>query len=210
MRRSVAAAIGLIALAVCAAASAKTYPTKIAAADQARARVAVLRLGELPGSGWSGGQVQPDLNLFECPGYHPRISDLLVTGAAESSFRRSGGLFSSEVVMFRNATMARLDEQRGRTGEESCLRRTLADQAAQNGSKLVSFALLPFPRVAPTTRAYRGILSIQGQRVAFDVVSMRHGRVEMLLGGVAPSAAAGDLRSAEIRLARLLAARAGS
>jgi len=210
MRRSVAVAVALIALAVCAAAAAKNYPTKISATDQARARAAVLRLGELPGSGWSGGQVTADLSLFECPGYHPKVSDLLVTGAAESSFQRSGGLFSSEAVVFRNATMARLDEQRGRNGEKGCLRRTLADQAAKNGSTLVSFAALPFPRVAPTTQAYRGILSIQGQRVAFDVVSMRHGRVEMLLGGVAPFAAAGELRKAEIRLARLFAARAGS
>src|SRR5918911_2008920 len=68
-------------------------------ADLAAARAAVMRRSDLPGSGWKGGRVKPDLGPDACSTYHPKQADLVVTGAAASDFQRAGYDFSDLVQL---------------------------------------------------------------------------------------------------------------
>ena len=98
------------------------------AADQAAARAAVLGRSEL-GPGWSGGRRKPDLSPApNCPNYHAKQSDLVLTGAAESEFRRDGFDVDSEVQVLRTAGMVTLDWRRSviTPGAFPCLRRLVA------------------------------------------------------------------------------------
>src|SRR5438128_1229620 len=82
------------------------------AADQAAARAVVLRRSDL-GAGWNGGRIEPDLSGGPtCPNYHPKVSDLVITGAAASDFRRTGVDFANEVEVLRTAGMVSRDWRR--------------------------------------------------------------------------------------------------
>src|ERR1043166_382511 len=92
MPRAALAAFILAAVVVpMAAASGLDRPqVHINATDQAAAKFALVRKADL-GSGWTGGPKKPDLSsTMSCPGYAPKQSDLVVTGAAETDFQRPG------------------------------------------------------------------------------------------------------------------------
>jgi hypothetical protein len=56
---------------------------KFNAADQAAARAVVIRRADLGSTGWAGGPTKPDLSSGPtCANYHPKVSDLVLTGAA--------------------------------------------------------------------------------------------------------------------------------
>ena len=113
-------------------------------------------------SGWSGGRIKPDLSPGPtCPNYHPKQSDLVLTGAAESSYRRSGLAFDSEVQVLQTARMVRLDWQREvlAPGAVPCLRRDLT-QKLGSSAKVVSFRKISFPNIATYTAAFRGLISV--------------------------------------------------
>src|SRR5436305_11181987 len=84
------------------------------AADQAAARATVLRRSDLlPSTGWTGGRTKPDLSPPpSCPNYHPKQSDLVLTGAAQSNFRRGPLVIGNEVQILKTRRMVRLDWQR--------------------------------------------------------------------------------------------------
>ena len=55
-------------------------------ADQAAARAVVIRRADLGSSGWVGGPTKPDLSSGPtCANYHPKVSDLVLTGAARTT-----------------------------------------------------------------------------------------------------------------------------
>ena len=59
---------------------------KLNAADQAAARAVVIRRADLGSSGWAGGPLKPDLSTGPtCPNYDPKVSDLVLTGAARTT-----------------------------------------------------------------------------------------------------------------------------
>src|SRR6266480_2918024 len=83
------------------------------AVDQAAARAVLIRRADLGSSGWQGGPVKPDLSTGPtCPNYHPKVSDLVVTGAAESIFHRSVFQLGNIVEILQTRRMVRLDWQR--------------------------------------------------------------------------------------------------
>src|SRR5205823_8559500 len=120
------------------------------AADQAAARAVVIRRADLGSSGWQGGRVKPDLSGGPTvPNYHPKVSDLVITGAAKADFRRSGFEFASQVQVLQTRRMGALDWRRSvlAPGVVSCLRRTLANGLGST-AKVNSFAKLPFPHLS--------------------------------------------------------------
>jgi hypothetical protein len=206
----------VVALLVLAAGAAAADPGKqkveLNAADQAAARRVVLRRSDL-GPGWTGGRVKPDLtSQVSCASYHPKVSDLVVTGAAESQFRGTGIALANEVEIFRTAAMVDRDWRRSIVpAAVPCLRRTLTKGLGAQ-AKVLSFGRIPFPKVGTHSAAFRGIVVVsalgQTVRVLLDIVLVGRGRTEISLDATAPAASARVVSAAERRLARKLVARA--
>jgi hypothetical protein len=184
------------------------------AVDQAAARAAVLRRVDLGSAGWVGGATKPDLSsTMRCSGYEPRQSDLVLTGAAEADFRRTGLDVRSVAQVLKTRSMVARDWRRTVVDPRAlaCLRHTVAAQLRAN-QRLVSFRKIAFPRLARYAAAYRSLIAVQAQGrsvlVAVDVVVVGRSRTELTLTVAVPAAARASISQAEVRLARLLLARA--
>jgi hypothetical protein len=187
---------------------------RLTAADQAAARAVVLRRSDLGSSAWQGGRTKPDLSsTMDCPDFHPKVSDLVVTGAAETEFHRSGVEFSSIVELLQTKRMVRLDWRRSvlPRAVAGCLRRTLS-KGLPPSAKIVSFARAPFPHVGRGSARFHGVIRVdvlgRTARLVTDVVFVYRGRTEITLSATGPASAAGALAAAEARLARVLVSRA--
>jgi hypothetical protein len=200
-----------------AVAAASTPPNKerirFNHADQAAARASVLRRGDL-GSGWAGGATKPDLSSsLSCPGYKPKQSDLVLTGAAEADFRHTGIQIQSIAQVLKTRSMVARDWKRTVVDPRAiaCVRHMLT-KGMKSNERLVSFRKLAFPRLATYTVAYRALVAVstQGRRVlvAVDEVLFGRSRTELTLSVAAPAAARGGLTQVDVRLARTLLARA--
>jgi hypothetical protein len=188
---------------------------RLNAADNAAARAIVLRqsdFGNMPG--WSGGVKKPDLSSTgpTCANFHPKNSDLVLTGVAESEFQNAGVFVDSEAQVLRTAEMVKLDWQRSvlAPGLLSCLRSYLAKSAPAN-AKVHAIQRLAFPRVAQYTAAFRLAIDVKTAgttlRMLLDFLLVGKGRTEVTLTTVAPYEARGAIKSAEVRLAHLLVSR---
>ena len=202
----------LVLAAGAAAAGPGKQKVELNAADQAAARRVVLRRNDL-GPGWTGGRIKPDLSSgVSCPSYHPKVSDLVVTGAAASQFRGTGIALVNEVEAFRTSAMVDRDWRRSIVpAAVPCLRAKLT-QGLGGRARVLSFRRIPFPRVTAHTAAFRGIVAVsalgQTVRVLLDIVLVGKGRTEISLDATAPAATARAVSAAERRLVRKLAARA--
>jgi hypothetical protein len=183
------------------------------AADQAAARGAVLRLADLGSSGWRGGRVKPNVaSSLNCRGYVPKQSDLVLTGAAESVWARSGLQLRSVAQVLKTPAMVARDWQRTVADPRAvaCLRGAVT-KGLTPSERLVSFRRLAFPKLATYATAYRALIdvSVQGShaRVLVDLVLVGRGRTELTLLLAAPAAAAKSISAADVRLARSLLAR---
>ena len=134
-------------------------------ADRAAARAAVLRRVDLGSAGWTGGTVKPNLSsTLSCPGYKPKQSDLVLTGAAEADFHHAGIEIRSIAQVLKTRSMVARDWKRTVVDPRAfaCLRRMLSKQLTAN-ERLVSFRKLAFPRLAQYAGAYR-LLIASGRR----------------------------------------------
>src|SRR5262245_15640346 len=149
----------VLSLAVVQVAQAEAPPVRFTAADQAAARGALVTRADLAGAGWRGGATKPQLS-GECGNFHPKQSDLLVTGAAEARYRNEGaGVFvTSSAVVFRTARMVAVDWKRTAThpGALSCPRQSLKVP----GVTLVSATRTSFPRLGGPTIRYRLVFDV--------------------------------------------------
>lgn len=201
----------VVALGLCVAAWADNYRFRFTAADQKAARSIVLRRADLgTTSVWTGGAKKPDLSAQPtCPNWHPKESDLVVTGAAESDFTTAGAKVDSEVELLQTAQMVRLDWQRSLTPAFlPCLR----SQFVSPSAKLVSLRRIPFPKVGTYSAAFRVVTDIvipgAKRRVLVDVVLAGQGRAEISLATSTAFANRQVVAAAEVRLAQVLRARA--
>jgi hypothetical protein len=211
---------GLCALVLATAAAASTsgdgkQQIRLTSADNAAARAVALRRSDLGGvAGWSGGTKKPDLSSSgpRCANFHPKYSDLVLTGVAETEFQNSGVYLDDEVQMLRTAPMVKLDWQRSvlAPGLLPCLRTYLARSAPAN-AKVRGIQKLSFPRVAPYTAAFRLVLDVTAggntASMLIDLVLVGRGRTEVTLTTVAPYEARAPITAAEARLARVVVSR---
>ena len=181
--------------------------------DQAAARAVVIRRIDLGSSGWQGGAVKPDLSASpNCPNFHPKVSDLVVTGAAQTAFQRSSLEFGSVAEVLQTRRMVRLDWRRSVVPRAAvpCLRRTLAN-GLPAAARIVSFARVPFPHVGTRSARFRGVIRIdvfgRTTRLVTDIVITFRSRTEITLNAAGPSSAARSISAAEVRLARALVSR---
>jgi hypothetical protein len=184
--------------------------------DQAAARAAIIRRSDLRSKRWTGGPIKPDLTAPQtCRNYHPKQSDLILTGAAESSFRQSLlRSIDSEVKILRTARMVRTDWRREllAPGVVPCQRRLLR-QSFGPGASVVFFARVPFPRIAPYVAEYRGVIELalskgERARLVVDLVLVSRRRSELSLVSLAPFAARKQVAAEERRLIRIMLSRA--
>ena len=186
---------------------------KFNSADQAAARAVVIRRADLGSSGWTGGPTKPDLSSGpRCANYHPKVSDLVLTGAARTTFQNAGFAFDSQSSVLKTKRMVALDWRRSvlAPGAVTCLRHTIGKGLGSN-AKVVSFRKL-FPQLATYAALFRGVISVSSQgttvRVLTDLVLVGRSRTELTLTIVGPVSAKSALSAAERRLARSLIARA--
>jgi hypothetical protein len=189
----------------------------LTAADQAFARAAVLTKADLGSVGaWTGGAVKPDLGSSPpCGSFDPKQSDLVLTGAAETRYQQPGIEIDSEAQVLRATQMVKLDWQRTVIAPQllPCLRTVLAKKVGAS-TKIVSIRRIAFPRVDAYTAAIRVLLDVKTGtspvpiRAFVDVVFVGHGRTEISLTTTALLLADKTVRAAELRFARIMAARA--
>jgi hypothetical protein len=217
-KRATVAALCALVFATVAAASTSgdgKQQVRLTAADNAAARRVALRKADFGGvAGWSGGTKKPDLSSTgpKCANFHPKYSDLVLTGVAETEFQNSGVYIDDEVQMLKTAPMVKLDWQRSvlAPGLLPCLRTYLAKSAPAN-AKVRGIQKLAFPRVAQYTAAFRLVLDVTAAgttaSMLIDLLLVGRGRTEITLTTVAPYDARAPIKSAEERLARLLVSR---
>ena len=201
---AVAAVVALIAAGAALADKEKIARTP---AGNARAASEVLHRGDL-GKGWSGGPTPPTLNSQEPCSYRPKQSDLVVVGAAETEWGKSGYEIESEAQVLRTASMVRRDWRRTVLAPQvlPCLRAAFEKFLSSHG-KVLSVRRVAFPRVATYTRAFVLVARINGTRFESDFVALGAGRNELSLTLSTVGSPRASLRADELRLARVLAHR---
>ena len=146
-----------------------------------------------------------------CVDYHPKDSDLVTTGAAETEWTNGALTFDSEVVLLKTATMVGADWHRSvRPAALVCLKQLLGRELGRkHGSSRPREPA--FSPVARYTANFRIVFDVSagGRRVRIlvDVLLVGKGRAEMTLTTIAPYAARAAVQAAELRLARLVAKR---
>jgi len=215
MPRTLFAAVLAVALVPVATASSPPNKEQVRfnKADQAAARAAVVRKADL-GSGWGGGATKPDTSSkMSCPGYEPKQSDLVLTGAAETVWGRSGVQLQSIAQVLESPAMVARDWQRTVVDPRAlgCLRYILR-QGLTSHERLVSFQRVAFPHLARYTRLYRAVIEVRAQgqkvRVLADFVLVGRRRTELTLSVTAPAAVRASVSRLEVNLARAMLARA--
>jgi hypothetical protein len=181
-------------------------------AGDAQAKAEVLRRADV-GAGWKGGFKKPDLSSSNgCSSYHPKQSDLVLIGAAETKFDRQGLELDSEAQVLRTAAMVQRDWQRTVLAPQvmGCLREELKKSLGSN-LRLVSIRRVGFPHVTTLTNAFRAVVNVQTQvgpvPIESDFVALGSGRNELTLTLTGPEAARSTLSAMEVRFARVLVAR---
>jgi len=211
MKKSAFSVVIVVALALASAALADQWQVHRTAAGNAAARAAVVAPSDLgTATGWAGGATKPDLTSTPpCGTFHPKQSDLVVVGAAASTWRHSGLDLHSQANVLQTAAMVTTDWRRTVIDPHvtPCLRTSILKTLGA-GVTLVHFGVIAFPHITPLTRCYRAVVNTSGGKVFVDVLAIGKGRMELELTTIAPLAADSIVRPAEHRLAALLAARA--
>ena len=203
--------VGVLALAVAGAAQANQI--RLNKADQARGSRGGRPPGR-PGRAAAGAAARRSRILTPgsgCIGYHPKDTDLVTTGAAETEWTNGALTFTSEVLLLETATMvgpigtARSGRRRS-SASSSC---SPASSGRKHGSSRPREPA--FSPVARYTANFRIVFDVSagGRRVRIlvDVLLVGKGRAEMTLTTIAPYAARAAVQAAELRLARLVAKR---
>jgi hypothetical protein len=209
------AATAVVACLVPAARAGSRERIELDAADQAAARAAIVRPADLRRDGWSGRAVTPDLRPAPtCRNYHPKLSDLVLTGAAESNFLRSDRrALDTKVKVLRTARMVRLGWRREvmAAGVVACQRR-LWGKSLGPGAKVVSFTRIRLSGIARYAVEFRGFADVpvskgKRARLVVDGVRVSRGRSEISLVMLAPAAARAGVAADVRRFARLMVSR---
>lgn len=221
MRRGLALLVVLLAAVAAGsalAASADHEQHRYNAADQAAARKAVVARSDLGSTGWTGGAKRPDVSPPKpCGNWSPKQSDLVLTGAAESDWKHAGLEIDSEAQVLQAAEMVKLDWQRTVVDPHAipCLETQLKQSLQKTSTaKFVSFRRIAFPRIGSFSRAYLTTIDVTSNGttvpIVIEDVLVGAGRTEITLTSTVAKAAQSVILAADIRLAKILAARAAS
>jgi len=185
---------------------------RIDPSDQAWATQSLLRSSDL-GFGWHGGPTKPTkLAGPACPGFDPKVSDLVVTGHANAIFQnpRAGGQVALDTQVLQSAANVRTDFARTIQPE---LADCLAYQLKRSGPGIVGVKVerIDFPTIGALNAAYRGTITVKTRnstaKVISDFVFIGDGRSEYSLNVVAPARYLKVLVGFEADMARIFVKR---
>ena len=183
-------------------------------ADQVRARRAVAQQSDLGSGAWTGGFRKPDLSAAPtCANFHPKQSDLVLTGAAESEWEDQGLRIETEALVLKTHAMMVADWKRTVLAPAAipCLRTHLIKELGGAGVTFVSFRRVIFAPVATRSQAYVLLVDVKtgtGKvRVAVQVVLIARNRTELTLVSTAPNVAQKIVAQADAQLARAMVSR---
>ena len=187
----------------------------LTAAGKAAARVAVVTKRDLGAKAmWTGGTIKPEITPVDCTDFHPKVSDLVINGMAETGFAAKSSpplqIYSLSEVLA-TPKMVRLDWQRtaGSPGEIACLGTLVASHFSR--SRFLAIHRLDLPHIGTHTAAWRAeLLQTTGPQLHFiyDLVEITHGRTEISLTITAPISYATAISARESRIGAALYARA--
>jgi hypothetical protein len=184
-------------------------------ADQAAARAVMLRQSDVGDPAlWESGAETPDVaSTVRCGDFHPKISDLVVTGAAAMRFRQPGLVMHSVSEVFGSAKMLDLSWERAASSPHylSCVgafsRRSLTPD-----ERFRSFRRLVVPRIGTHSEGFRTLVDVTTADgdvpVVIDTVSAASGRTQVSLTTIIPLTSVPKLWSHELVLIRRLIGRA--
>jgi hypothetical protein len=114
MRLIVAPFAGVLACSATAAAGGDVYTVKMTIADQVAARAALLRQADVGDPAlWESAPEAPDVSTaLRCPDFHPKVSGVVVSGAAGVRYRQPGLVMHSFSEVFRTRSMVELNWRR--------------------------------------------------------------------------------------------------
>jgi hypothetical protein len=211
------AVAGVALVAVGAALASDPGKEKIAltAAGNAQAKSEVLRRADV-GKGWSGGAAKPDLSSTLPCSYHPKQSDLVLVGAAETRWdHENQPVFyeiDSEAQVLKTAAMLKRDWRRSVLAPQvlPCLRQAFKKSLGSMATDL-SVRRIAFSRLTTYTRAFRFHAKVGSgastEPVNGDFVLLGAGRSELALTLTAIRLDRTSLRIKALRMARVLAHR---
>ncbi len=157
--------------------------------------------------------MKPDLSADKgCPNYHPKRSDLVVTGAAAADFKHLGLEIHSESQVMQTTKMVELDWKRSLQAPHflECARASLK-KALNTTTQFVSLKPLKIPKLTAYTGAFRTVFDVKTSketiRMAFDVIYIGRGKTEITLLTTTPLAAVAMVWPMEVGLAGTLAGR---
>lgn len=222
MRRRLATVLVALVLPAVALAAGTDPQKRLTAADQRKAASIVLRKSDFA-AGWTKGAITPsdDESDFECPGYNPDQSDLVLTGEKIAEFNAKDRLPSVYSVsnVYRTRREAALGWARSdKPALVPCAATMFVGEFAKDGTKakVTRKGKIAFPRYAPRTSAYRFALDVTVSRngtpttVPFTIhmVALGHGRGDhfMMTIGVGAGVPIADLKAFSRLTAQRLAA----
>ena len=219
MRRLLYALVAVVAATATAdafSAGADREQHRFNATDQAAAKSAVVQKVDLNSAGWTGGARSPDLTPpAPCANYNPKQSDLVLTGAAETDWKNTGLELDTEAQVLQSAHMVELDWQRtvADPAAIACTKTTVEKNLSGGGAiKFVSFARTAFPSIGTHARAYLTTVEITEQGTTVPVVIedilIATKRTEITITSTTPKVAQAAVAQADVRLAKILVARA--
>lgn len=204
-----------VALALAGVAAADAWQIRRTPAGNAAARAAVVKRGDLGTTAqWKGGARKPNLSSDpDCGTWHPKQSDLVVVGAAESQWKTPGVEVDSSATVLKTPRMVALDWRRTAIAPQviPCMRSALAKALGSSG-RVVSVGRVPVPKLGTFTMLVRAVLDVPAAggahaKVLVDSLLVGRGSTELTLTMTAPYAARAAIKAAELRLARVLASR---
>jgi hypothetical protein len=214
MRLAAAATAALLFLLVLAsAAAADREQVKLTRSGQRAAHTAVLKRSDLHGA-WTGTAKKPVINSeIGCPGFHPKQSDLVVVGAAETDWRSAHAHFDSTAQVLKTPRMVQLDWKRTVRAPKvlPCLHRNVLMSLAST-ERLSFVTRLPVKHFAPFVHLYRSVVVVGPPKkrvpILIDSLLIGKGRTEITLTTTALYSARHSVMRTELRLGRALARRA--
>lgn len=203
--RGAVAATAVIALVVCGAAAADNYRFQRTAGDDATAAAIALKRADLPSQlRLSGGRTKPDEkpDNTSCFGYHPKESDLVVTGDAETRYANTGAgiaTIGSQVELLKTPAMVATDYRRALPMLSARCGSTVAKQEHLH---LVGAWLELGPAACTCDESasfsFETATARKDRRLVWVLTVMRRGRVEVSIG-TALVKATNDTGTAAIR-----------
>ncbi len=193
LRVLAAAFAGALACTATATAGGDDLTVHMPRADQVAAHAVLLRQADVGDPAlWESGVETLDVSTaLRCPDFQPKVSDLVITGAAAVRYRQPGLVMHSFSEVFRTAKMVDLAWQRSAVSRHylGCVQ-SFARRALTPDERFLSFRRLSVPRIGTHAEGFRTLVDVKTAdgpvRVVIDTLRATRGRTQVSLTTTIP------------------------